>query len=40
MIIENETENLNEETAIVKKQTPSSGITINKGTNIFVEIEP
>ena len=39
IIIENETENLNEETAIVKKQTPSAGITINKGTNIFIEIE-
>ncbi len=39
IIIENETEEVDEEVAIINKQTPEAGILINEGTNVYCEIK-
>ena len=39
LIIENEPEELDEESTIISEQTPKAGITINEGTNIYCKIE-
>ena len=35
--IENESEELDTENTIIKKQTPDAKIKVNKGSNVFVE---
>lgn len=37
MVIEEETEELNKENTIVKEQTPKGGITVNKGSKIYIK---
>ncbi len=39
IIIEDQTEEIDEENAIISKQTPQAGIIINEGTNVYCEIE-
>ena len=39
LIIENEPEELDEESTIISEQTPKAGMTINEGTNIYCKIE-
>lgn len=39
LVFENETEELDKKTAIVKEQTPKAGITIQKGSKIYIEYE-
>ncbi len=39
LVIENETENLDKQSITVKEQTPKAGITIKKGSKIYLEWE-
>ena len=39
LVIENETEELDKKQAIVKKQIPNTGITIRKGSKIYITYE-
>ena len=38
LVIESETENLDEENVVIKEQTPKAGIVINEGTNVYCSI--
>lgn len=37
LVIENEAEELDKQTTIVKEQVPKAGITIQKGSKIYIE---
>lgn len=39
LVIENETEELDKKSSIVKQQIPNSGITIKKGSKIYITYE-
>lgn len=39
LVIENETENLDKQSITVKEQTPKAGITIKKGSKIYLKWE-
>ena len=39
LVIENETEELEQQNTIVKEQVPKPGIVINKGSKIYLEYE-
>jgi len=36
LVAENETEELDKENTVVKEQTPKAGITINKGSKVYI----
>lgn len=38
LVIESETEKLDEENVVIKEQTPKAGIVINEGTNVYCSI--
>ncbi len=38
LVIENETEELDQQNTIIKEQVPKAGIMIKKGSKIYVEI--
>ena len=38
LVIESETEKLDEENVLIKEQTPKAGIVINEGTNVYCSI--
>lgn len=39
LVIENETEEIDEQNIIVKEQIPNAGITIKKGSKIYIKYE-
>lgn len=39
LVLEQETEELDKKAVIVKEQTPKAGITIKKGSKIYIEYE-
>lgn len=39
LVIENEAEELDKNSIVVKKQIPNAGITIKKGSKIYIEYE-
>ena len=39
LVIENETENMNKQEIIVKEQIPKAGITIKRGSKIYIKYE-
>lgn len=39
LVIENETEEMDKKTLVIKEQTPKAGITIKKGSKIFIKYE-
>ncbi len=38
LVIENQTEELDKENIVVKDQTPKAGITVNKGSKIYINL--